>query len=499
MLKEFMELRRKPDRRLSLPDLLNFAFAEDEHTIVMKDEARLVAFECLAPDLNSASVEELDAHRALANRALLRLDEGFAYQVDLIRYPSAERPRPDFPDPVSSLIDHEGALHYAQKGRHFETRTILSLAWRRPSEIQGRVGRAFLSGLPKDADRQRHREYFQQQLIEFADAISPVWQLIPLEMPELLSHITSCINGRLCRIKAPNGAVPLDGVLGNQDFIPGFRPRIGGRHLRVVSLGGFPPFSHAELATFLSELPISYRYSIRAIPLPVRGAIGQIGVHRRNWFQKRKGARAILSETIGSGSGAAFENQHALRMATDADDAMAEAESGEVRFCYATPKVVITTDTAVEADEAARLIFKTCQNLGFDPRLESINAVEAWLGSIPLHGWYDVRKPLVSTRNLADIMPLTGIWLGLAINPCPYYPPDTPALCYGATSGSTPWRFNLHVSDTGHTLIIGPTGAGKSVALGVIAANFRAIPQGQIFFLDKGYSAYVLTLSLIHI
>ena len=59
----------------------------------MKDEARLAAFECLAPDLNSASPEELDAHRALANRALLRLDEGFAYQVDLIRYPSAERPR----------------------------------------------------------------------------------------------------------------------------------------------------------------------------------------------------------------------------------------------------------------------------------------------------------------------------------------------------------------------------------------------------------------------
>jgi len=496
LFKEFRDLRRKADRRLGLPDLFNYAFAEDAQTIVMKDEARLAAFECLGPDLNSASPEELDAHRALANRALTRLDDGFAWQVDLIRYPSAERARRRFPDPVSSMIDHEGALHYAQEGRHYETRTVLSIAWRRPSHTQSRVGRAFVSGVSKETDRERQREWFKQQLQEFADAISPVWKLVPLGMDELLSHITSCINGRVCRIKAPNGAIPLDAVLGNQDFIPGFKPRVGGRHIRIIALSGFPPFSHAELATFLSELPVSYRYSLRAIPLPIRSAVGQIGVHRRNWFQKRKGARAIISETIGSGSGAAFENQHALKMAADADDAMAEAEAGDVRFCYATPKIVVTADSAAEADGCARLIFKACQNMGFDPRIETINAVEAWLGSIPLHGWYDVRKPLVSTRNLADIMPLTSIWPGLAANPCPYYPKDTPALCYGATTGSTPWRFNLHVADTGHMIEIGPTGMGKSVALGVIAANFRAIPDGQVFFMDKGYSAYVLTKAL---
>ena len=134
--------------------------------------------------------------------------------------------------------------------------------------------------------------------------------------------------------------------------------------------------------------------------------------------------------------------------------------------------------------------------MGFDPRIETHNANEAWLGSIPIHGWYDVRKPLVSTRNLADIMPLTSIWPGLATNPCPYYPEDTPALCYGATTGGTPWRFNLHVADTGHTTIEGPTGAGKSVALGVIVANARAVPDMQIFFMDKGYSAFVLTKAL---
>ena len=496
LFKEFKDLRRKPERLLGLPDLFNYAFFEDEYTIVTKDGARLRAFECHGPDLNSASPAELDAHRALANRAFARGDDGFAYQMDLVRYASSDYPQRVFADPVSAMLDHEAALHYAQVGQHLETKTVLSIACRRASGVQSRFGDALISDVPNNSDRQREREWFDQQIQEFRDAAAPVLNLDPLGQSPHLSHIVSTINGRMCEVRAPRGIVPLDAILGNQDFIPGFRPRVGGRHIRVIALSGFPQFSHAELATFLSELPVAYRYSIRAIPLGLRASVSQLGVHRRNWFQKRKGARAMLSESIGSGSGAAFENQHALRMAADADDAIAEAEGGEVRCCYVTAKIVITADSAAEADEAARLIFKVCQNMGFDPRLETANANEAWLGSIPIHGWYDVRKPLVSTRNLVDIMPLTSVWSGLATNPCPYYPKDTPALCYGATTGSTPWRFNLHVTDTGHTALMGATGTGKSVALGVIAANFRAIPGGQVFFMDKGCSAFVLTKAL---
>jgi type IV secretion system protein TrbE len=158
--------------------------------------------------------------------------------------------------------------------------------------------------------------------------------------------------------------------------------------------------------------------------------------------------------------------------------------------------VIVVADTAREAEDQAQLIFKVSQNAGFDPRIERPNAVEAWLGSIPIHGWYDVRKPLVHTQNLADILPLTSVWPGLAVSPCPYYPKDTPALAYGATVSGTPWRFNLHVNDVGQTLIIGPIGTGKSVALGTISVNFRFVPDSQIFFFDKGRSAYVLTQAM---
>src|SRR5579863_6486928 len=492
-LKEFKDLRRKRDRLLGLPDQLNYAIPIDDYTIAMKDGAFLSAFECSGLDLNSASVEELDAHRAQANRALARLDDGFMYNVDLIRYPSVDYPVRHFPDLVSTALERERELQYTAEGSHCETRCVLTITYRPPTETQTRVAGVFLSGMPQRTDWRKQLDWFQSKLREFVDAISPVWKLTPLLLPELLSHLATCINGRITVIRPPSVPTYLDAIIGNQDFIAGFRPRIGGKHIRVIALAGFPPFSYAEMAAFLSELPISYRYSTRGIPVGPRTAISQLTVYRRNWFQKRLGLRGVISEHFGSGAGAAFQNQHALRMAADADEAITEAEGGAVRYYYVTPKVVITEDDVETADENAQLVFKACQNMGFEPRIETINAVEAYLGSLPGHGWFDIRRPLVNTQNLADILPLTSIWAGLETNPCPYYPKDTPALCYGATTGSTPFRFNLHVNDTGHTAIFGPTGSGKSVALGTIAVNFRSIPDGQVFFFDKGYSACVLT------
>src|SRR5205807_5168593 len=66
-------------------------------------------------------------------------------------------------------------------------------------------------------------------------------------------------------------------------------------------------------------------------------------------------------------------------------------------------------------------------------------------------------------------------------------------LLYAATTGSTPFRFNLHCGDIGHTFMIGPPGSGKSTFLGFIVAQFFRYPRAQVFAFDKGYSLLVLT------
>ena len=136
---------------------------------------------------------------------------------------------------------------------------------------------------------------------------------------------------------------------------------------------------------------------------------------------------------------------------------------------------------------------KTIQNLGFSCRVETINAVEAWRGSLPGDGYSNMRRIMLHTLNLADMLPITSVWAGLRENPSAMMPKHSPPLLFAATSGATPFRVNLHVSDLGHTLIVGPSGAGKSTALGLIAAQWFRYPRAQVFAFDRGYSMWLLT------
>ena len=48
--------------------------------------------------------------------------------------------------------------------------------------------------------------------------------------------------------------------------------------------------------------------------------------------------------------------------------------------------------------------------------------MDAWLGSLPGHGVENVRRPLINTMNLADLLPVSSIWTGEQKAPCPFYP-----------------------------------------------------------------------------
>jgi type IV secretory pathway VirB4 component len=54
----------------------------------------------------------------------------------------------------------------------------------------------------------------------------------------------------------------------------------------------------------------------------------------------------------------------------------------------------------------------------------------------------------------------------------------------------------LHVGDVGHTLVVGPTGAGKSVLLALMALQFRRYRDSQVFAFDFGGSIRAAALAM---
>src|SRR5206468_8294015 len=89
-------------------------------------------------------------------------------------------------------------------------------------------------------------------------------------------------------------------------------------------------------------------------------------------------------------------------------------------------------------------------------------------------------------------MPLSSVWAGPARNAHL----DGPPLLFAETSGSTPFRVSTHVGDVGHMLVVGPTGAGKSVLLALLALQFRRYPGARVFIFDKGWSARAAVLAM---
>lgn len=110
----------------------------------------------------------------------------------------------DCPDPDSTALEREREIQYTSEGSHLETRCILTITYRPPTETQTWIAGVFLSGTPQRTDWRRQLDWYEQKLREFADAISPVWKLTPLEMPASLSHLATCINGRIRAIRPPS-------------------------------------------------------------------------------------------------------------------------------------------------------------------------------------------------------------------------------------------------------------------------------------------------------
>jgi len=170
-----------------------------------------------------------------------------------------------------------------------------------------------------------------------------------------------------------------------------------------------------------------------------------------------------------------------------------EIESGDTAGGYYTSTVVVFDEDRQKVEAAAKQIEKAINNAGFTARVESLNTMDALIGSLPGHGVQNVRRPYFSVFNLAHLIPTSSIWTGEQKAPCPMYSPSAPALMQCLTKGHTPFRLNLHVRDLAHTLMLGPTRMGKSTHLALGVAQAFRYPDINIFCFDKGMSLYPLT------
>lgn len=185
-------------------------------------------------------------------------------------------------------------------------------------------------------------------------------------------------------------------------------------------------------------------------------------------------------------------NEDALSKADEIKIQVGLTNGDYVSQGFYTSNIIILANSLQEADEQIEQLQKVIDSMGFITIDESVNCVQAFLGSMPGNLYNNIRKPILNSITLSHLLPTSSVWSGDIMNK--HF--NAVPLFYATTKGSTPFRFNLHVGDIGHTSITGPTGAGKSVFLGLIAVNFLKYKNAQVFFFDKDASSRVLTYAV---
>ncbi len=483
------EYRNKADR---LADFLPWAALVAPGVVLNKDGSFQRTARFRGPDLDSSTPAELVATTARLNSALRRLGSGWSIFVEAVRRPALDYPVCAFPDPASALVERERAAQFAEEGAHFESRYYLTLLWMPPAEDAARAESWLYEGrAEKGVDPRELLEGFADRtdrLLRLFEGFFPEVQW--LDDGETLSYLHSCISTRLHDVRVPETPMHLDALLADEPLTGGLEPRLGAAHLRTLTVIGFPSATFPGLLDELNALGFAYRWSTRAIMLDKSDATKLLSKIRRQWFAKRKSVAAILKEVM-TNEASVLVDSDAANKAEDADAALQELGADHVGLALVTATVTVWDEEPALAAEKLRLVEKVIQGRDFTCVTEGMNAIEAWLGSLPGHVYANVRQPPISTLNLAHMMPLSAVWAGPESDT--HF--DAPPLFYAKTEGSTPFRFSLHVGDVGHSLVVGPTGAGKSVLLAMMALQFRRYAGSQIFAFDFGGSIRAAALA----
>lgn len=484
------EYRTKAAR---LADFLPWVALVAEGIVLNKDGSFQRTARFRGPDLDSATPAELVAVTARLNSTLRRLGSGWAVFVEAQRVPAQSYPVSDFPDVVSELVDVERREQFSEEGAHFESFYYLTLLWMPPAEEAARAESWLYEGRSKAGVDPK------ELLKSFSDRTGRMLHLVEGFMPEAewlddgatLTYLHSCISTKVQRVRVPETPAYLDALLADEALVGGLEPRLGDQHLRTLTITGFPSVTFPGLLDELNRQAFGYRWSSRAIMLDKTDATKLLTKIRRQWFAKRKSIAAILKEVM-TNEASVLMDSDASNKAADADMALQELGADEAGIAYVTATVTVWDADPAIASEKLRLVEKIVQSRDFTCTVEGVNALEAWFGSLPGHVYANVRQPPISTLNLAHLIPLSAVWAGAERDEHLGAAP----LLYGKTEGSTPFRLSLHVGDVGHMLVVGPTGAGKSVLLALMALQFRRYEGSQIFAFDYGGSIRAAAIAM---
>jgi len=461
-----------------------YAVPVDEHTLKTYEGNYLQVIRLGGFTFDTADRSELDVRKHIRNhlwRTLSRSDLAVYHHV--IRRACKVEPEGSLPEGFARDLD---AAWKAQLSRRRLYRNDIYLTVLH-KQGEGTVRRAsgLLAGLSQrmnDAERQRYEE---RALAELGDTVRGIMESFRAYRPELLGvqpdadgvplsemlrHFGFLLNLTDRKFALP--ARPVSEVLPIARTV--FRHELlelwhadHTLHAGMLSVKEYPAASITTMYDRLLSLPLefcmtqSFRFEERVLTASEidRQRRRLINTNDKGFSQVQALSRA-MDENMGD---AGFGLHHQTFMAWD-------PEPSEVSRKLATIDAVMG-------------------ELGIACVRENVNLQAAFYAQLPGNFRFITRGARVSTKNFASFASGHNFAQG------------APRAHWGAavtvlpTSSSTAHFFNFHVADRGNTLVLGPTGQGKTLTLAFLFCQSLRLGGRRVFLdKDRGMEIFVRAL-----
>ena len=264
---------------------------------------------------------------------------------------------------------------------------------------------------------------------------------------------------------------------------------VDGIHVKVLVMKEPPRATFPHILTALYTVPGELIACLEWIRIPNDRMRHDIQARRRHFFNARVSlVNYVTPETRPEEM---LVDESASGTVRQLGEALTDLEVHGHFFgeCSLT-LVLIDTDAQALARHTAEAVKVLATHDGTFVE-ESYNLLNAWLAIVPGNSAHNLRRLALLETNVADLSFVFTLDRGEAVSPHL----GGQALAVLETEHQTPYHWNLHVQDVGHTLVLGATGSGKSFLLNFLVMHAQQYAPQTVLF-DVGHSYRKLTTLL---
>ncbi|MFM9890354.1 MAG: VirB4 family type IV secretion/conjugal transfer ATPase [Rickettsiales bacterium] len=247
------------------------------------------------------------------------------------------------------------------------------------------------------------------------------------------------------------------------------RGATGTKYAGIVSIKEYSPHTAAGIMDAFLQLPFEFIIS-QSFQFENRQTnIGSMQLKQRRMQQSQDVAVSQVQEI---------------------HDALDLAMSGHIAFGNHHLTILCVEDNLNALEGAISMAIAELVNVGVNPVREKLVLEQCYWAQLPANFEFIGRPAKINTLNIAGFAAMHNYPVG-KINQNHWGDAVT---VFDTTSG-TPFFFNFHARDVGHTTIIGPTGAGKTVLMNFLCVQARKY-NCRMFLFDKDRGAEIFVRAL---